>query len=251
MQPVVVYARAGIPPRGVEDLSGPGGTCLDRDSLVAAGQALTWRAAFACGPVAAIPLTAATAVLVDAVAGREPEQWHDRFARGAVHRMAGELTILSVTAGLLAETAGRRRDEDVELFGSAVEGLAGLLVAMQEPQISGERADRIVADTIRTHGALLGGLTRQRVTVRRRGDFTVRTVRSVSEDLTRPELERARTRIGLPWPTRVDNGLGDHVGLAGWRATMQANGDQMWCRVEGEHTLVTELWLRNSREPPE
>jgi hypothetical protein len=39
------------------------------------------------------------------------------------------------------------------------------------------------------------------------------------------------------------------LGLARWRIAMQAQGHQMWCRLEGENALVTELWLRNPQEP--
>ncbi|WP_433467313.1 hypothetical protein ACQPZP_09360 [Spirillospora sp. CA-142024] len=247
MLPVVVHARAGVQPSGVDDLSVPGGGSLDRDSLVAAGQALTWRSVFTSGSLTAIPLTAASAVLVDRDAGTPAELWHDRFTRGFAYRMAGELTIASVTAGLLGEAAS----EDVKLLGSAIDGLARLLTDLEEVRSPGVRAEQIVADTVRTHNALLGGLMRPQVSAREQGDFTVHTVRSVSRHLTRSDLEPMRARIGLPWPARVTNGVGDHLGLARWRITMQSNGDQMWCRLEAQNVLVTELWLRNPPEPPE
>ncbi|GGQ22541.1 hypothetical protein [Actinomadura coerulea] len=251
MVPVVVHARAGVPPCGVEDLSGPAGGTLDRETLVAAGQALTWRSVFTSGSLTAIPLTAASAVIIGHDAETPPELWHDRFTRGFAHRMAGELTIASVTAGLLGETVSGNRDEDAKLLGSAIDGLARLLTDLEEACSPGEKADRIVADTVRTHSALLGVLAHQQVSARDQGEFTVHTVRSVARHLTRSDLEPMRARIGLPWPARVTSGVGDQLGLARWRATMQSDGDQMWCRLEAQNVLVTELWLRNPPEPRE
>ncbi|HEY8482063.1 MAG TPA: hypothetical protein VIL71_19725 [Spirillospora sp.] len=248
MLPVVVYARAGVPPSRIEDLTGPDQAELDRDSLVAAGQALTWRSVFTSGKRTAIPLTAASAVLVGRDEGVIAETWHDRFTRGLAHRMAGELTIASVTASLIGDAVRGQRGEDAELLGSAIEGLGRLLTDLEEVRAPGEKAERIVADTVRTHAALLGSLAHQQVTSREEGEFTVHTVRSVSRHLTRSDLEPMRTRVGLPWPAHVTDGVGDHLGLARWRTTMQADGDQLWCRLEAQNALVTELWLRT---PPE
>ncbi|MFF5259916.1 hypothetical protein ACFY4C_13290 [Actinomadura viridis] len=262
MRHVLVRARAGIPPGGVEDLTSDDGTPLDRDSLVAAGQALSWRSTFTCGSLTAIPLDGATALITgpggtdpeprqDPEPWQDPESWHDRFARGLAHRMAGELTIASVTAGLLGEAVSRELGEDASLLGSAIEGLAGLLTDLDGARAPGEIADLIVSDTVRTHVALLGRSARQRISARRRGDYTVHTVRSVSGDLARPDLEKARTRVGMPWPTGARNGVGADLGLARWRTVMQARSHQMWCRLEGENALVTDLWLRNAQEPTE
>jgi hypothetical protein len=235
----------------VEDLSAPGAGRLDEDSLVAAGQALTWRSVFTSGSLTAIPLTAASAVLIGHDGTTQPELWHDRFTRGLAHRMAGELTIASVTAGLIGDAVRGAWGEDAELLGSAIDGLARLLTDLEEVRSPGVKADRIVADTVRTHTALLGTVTHQHVSVREHGDFTVHTVRSVCRDLTRSELEPMRARIGLPWPARVTTGVGDQLGLARWRATMQSDGDRLWCRLEAQNALVTELWLRNPPERPE
>jgi hypothetical protein len=243
MRPVVVHARAGVPPRGVQDLSTGSGVPLDQASLVVAGQALTWQSAFTSGPITAIPLTVASAVLFADASG--PDQWHDRFARGVAHRMAGELAIASVTAGLLGGEAG----EDAELLGSAIDGLTRLLIDIERLQAP-EQADgsdhQIVADAATTHAALLGTLTDQRISVREHGEFAVHTVRSVSADLGRGDLQRVLVRVGLPWPTHSEAGVGRDLGLARWRATFQAHGHQMWCRVD-ENALVTELWLRDPR----
>ncbi|GAA3973828.1 hypothetical protein GCM10023085_65420 [Actinomadura viridis] len=256
MRHVLVRARAGIPPGRVEDLTSDDGAPLDRDSLVAAGQALSWRSTFTCGPLTAVPLDGTTALIIgpggtDPEPWQDPEPWHDRFARGLAHRMAGELTIASVTAGLLGEAVSRELGEDASLLGSAIEGLAGLLTDLDGARAPDDIADLIVADTVRTHAALLGRPARQQVSARRRGDFTVHTVRSVSGDLARPDLEKARTRVGMPWPTGARNGIGADLGLARWRAVMQARSHQMWCRLEGENALVTDLWLRNAQEPRE
>lgn len=241
MHPVVVHAPLRNPPYGVADLSGPAGTRPGSDALVAAGQALTWRAPFTCGPHTAVPLAGAAAVLVDRAADPGAEQWHDRFVRGLIHRLAGELTVISMTAGLLGETA---RD-DAEPIGSAVSGLTRLVDDMNEARRHDESADRIVADTIGTHAALLGEPAEQDVSVRERDGFTVNTVRSVFPDLAPDEVERARSRIGLPWPARVGGVVGGHVGLARWRESMEAAGDRMWCRLDADGALVTELWLRH------
>ena len=268
MHPVVVHARVRNPPSGVEDLSGPG---LDRDALVAAGQALTWRAAFSRGPHTAIPLTGSTAVLVDRTGDAGPEAWHARLTHGLIHRVAGEVTVMSMTAGLRDEPEPPREDdatgegdsagesgaaggdfagEDEDPVRSAVHGLTRLVADMDRVRTHAGAADQIVAETLRTHAALLGPSVRQDVSVRKEDDFTVSTVRSTSPDLTRDELERARSRIGLPWPARRDTLVGNHVGLALWREPMEAAGDEMWCRLDGDNALVTELWLRNSPSSP-
>ncbi|KAB2388846.1 hypothetical protein [Actinomadura montaniterrae] len=153
------------------------------------------------------------------------------------------MTIASVTAGLLDEAAGMT--EDSEMLGCVVDGLAWLLTEVEEAQMMEVPAARIVADTLSTHAALVGALTDEQVSERRQGDFTIHTVRSTSAGLRRPALERARARDGLPWPTRVENGLGSDLGLARWCTAMQAHGHQMWSRLEDEATLVTDLWLRN------
>ncbi|TDC42550.1 hypothetical protein E1281_36070 [Actinomadura sp. KC345] len=249
MLPVVVHARAGVQPGGVEDLSCSGEAGLDRDSLVAVGQALTWRSVFTSGELTAIPLTTASAVLVGRDEGTPPETWHDRFTRGLAHRMAGELTIASVTANLIGEAVRGQGSEDAELLGSAIDGLSRLLTDLEEMRAPDVKAERIVADTVQTHTALLGTLAHQQVSAREQGAFTVHTVRSVSRHLTRSDLEPMRARIGLPWPAYVTDGVGDHLGLARWRTTMQSAGDQLWCRLEAQNALVTELWLRSPREP--
>ncbi|MEU9021774.1 hypothetical protein [Actinomadura sp. NPDC048394] len=239
----LVQAQAGTPPGGVEELIGAGDAALDRDSLVVAGQALTWQTTFTSGSLTAVPLNETSAMVFSRVGGTGSGQWHERFARGLGHRMAGEITVASVTAGLLDEAAGMA--EDSEMLGSAIDGLARLLTEVEEAQMMEVSAARIVADTLSTHAALMGALTDQQVSERRQGDFTIHTVRSTSAGLPRPALERARARVGLPWPTQVENGLGSDLGLARWCTAMQAHGHQMWSRLEDEGILVTDLWLRN------
>lgn len=248
MRPVYVHARAGIPPGRVEDLTGGRGTALDRESLITAGQAMSWQSTFTSGPVTAIPLTQASAMVLRAPGRTGPERWHDRFARGLAHKMAGELTIASVTTALLVHANPGEANEDAVLLGSAIDALSRLLTDLNEAQSPDESADRIVADALRTHEALLGGLVRQRVHVRRQKEFTVHTVRSVTRNGSRADLERALARVGLPWPSRAGDGVGEDLGLARWRVAMQLHGHQMWSRTECEDVLVTELWLR---EPPE
>lgn len=241
--PVLVHAQEGLPPRGVEDLTGGGGAVLDRDLLVAAGQAMTWQAPYAIGSLVAIPLTRASAVTFHHPERAGVERWHDRFSRGLAHRMAVELTIASVTAGLLDEVATAQAGEDAAMLGSAIDGLARLLADLQGARRSEDIRSMIVADTMRTHDALLGGAACQRVSVRRNGDFVVHTVRSASRRLERGDLEGVRARVGLPWPALVGDVVGEDLGLARWRATMQARGHQLWSRLEGKDTLVTELWF--------
>lgn len=247
MLPLVVYAPTGVPPSGVADLSARNGSSVDRDGLVAAGQALTWQWPFGYGARIAIPLDATTAVVVGDGRGTGMDLWYERFARGLAHRIAGELTIASVSAGLLGETLGSESGEGVGLLGSAIEGLGRVLGDVDDMWNPAKAADQIVSDAVRTHVALLSGPADQRVTVREDGEFTVHTVWSVSAHLARADLERIRTRIGLPWPARTRNGVGPDLGLVRWRATLQAHGGQMWCRLEGENVLVTELWLRAPR----
>jgi hypothetical protein len=246
MRPVYVHARAGVPPRRVEDLVGGHGAPLHRDWLVAAGQALTWQSAFTRGPLSAIPLTGTSAVIFRHHGEPGLGGWHARFARGLAHRMAGELTIASVAAGLLnGDRSGDGPAEDAELLGSALEGLSRLLIDLDEARAL-ESAEEILADAVRTHTALLDGIIAQRVSAHAQGDFTVHTVRSICEGVSRDELERVRTRVGLPWPTREGNrnGVGGELGLARWLTAVQLHGHQMWGRLEGENSLVTELWLR-------
>ncbi len=230
MRPVVISARAGVPPTRLRDL-GPG---LDEPLLVAAGQALTWGSPFSRDGVTAIPLDRASAVVVDNAAGAE--QWYARFARGLAHSMAGEFTVAAVAAGTVTGAS-----EKAELDW-AIGGLGRLLKHLEDPRDMG----RIVGDTARTHVALLGRVDDQRVEAEKKGEFTVHTVRSKAA-LPSDELERARTRIGQPWPTRVESTVGRELGLARWRRTVQDGGHQMWCRVEDDDTLVTELWLRHPR----
>jgi hypothetical protein len=248
MRSTAVHARAGSPPRDVEDLSGDGEGSLNRASLVVAGQALTWQSVFSYGSLTAIPTSRTSALLVrhdDEDTGLE--HWHDRFALGLAHRMKGELCIAAVAARLLAEAAGGDSEEDAELLTSAIDGFAGMLADL-EMRTSEGVADRMVADALRTHAVLLGRLVHQQVSVREQEEFTIHTVRSVSAHLTRCELERLPGQVGLPWPTRPRNGVGRDLGMARWRATMQSHGHQMWCRVEGKNALVTELWLRAPQE---
>ncbi|WP_329246127.1 hypothetical protein OG417_51075 [Actinoallomurus sp. NBC_01490] len=248
MRPVLIYAQEGFLPRGVEDLTAGVGLAVDHDSLVAAGQALTWRSTFTVGSIIAVPLTETSAVIVDFGGERGPERWSDRFARGLGHRLAGELTIASVTAGLLVGAAMGDAAEDAKLLGSAIDGLTGLLTDLEHIWMPEETAERIVADTVQTHLALLGSVADQRVSVRPRGDFTVHSVRSLSGELGRADLERVRPRVGLPWPARAGDGVGGDLGLARWCKAMQVRGHQMWCRLEDDKALVTDLWLRNRPE---
>jgi hypothetical protein len=245
--PMLVHARAGVPPSGVEDLAGGDGAALYPDSLVAAGQAMTWQATYVLGAHVAIPLTRASALTLRHPGRTGPEGWHGRFNQGLAHRMAVELTIASVTAGLLGERAVPQGGEDATMLGSAIDGLARLLTDLNEAGGREESRSRIVADAMRTHDVLLGGPASQRVSVRRREGFAVHTVRSVATGLDRSDLERVRARVGLPWPARAGQGLGEDLGLARWLATMQAHGHRMWSRLEGEADLVTELWLA---DPP-
>ncbi|MGI8330910.1 hypothetical protein ACRYCC_13170 [Actinomadura scrupuli] len=246
MRPLVVHSRAGLPPRGVQDLNGGDGASLDQAALVTVGQALTWQSTFSSGPVMAVPLTGASALVLADRPRAGAEQWHDRFARGLAHRMAGELTIASVTAGLLGAAAADTGDagEDEELLGSAIDGLMRLLGDLERAEATADLG-QIVADAARTHLVLLGRVTDQQISCREHEDFALHTVRSVSGELQGDDLERVRGRIGLPWPARTETGLGPDLGLARWRATVEAHGHQMWCRVEDGRTLVTELWLRN------
>ncbi|MBO2455984.1 hypothetical protein [Actinomadura violacea] len=249
--PVLVHARGGVPPCGLEDLMGGDGAPVDPVVLIAAGQAMIWRSPYVIGPLVAVPLTRSSAVALHQPDPTDPERWHDRFTRGFAHRMAVELTIASVTAGLLGEVAAAQAGEDAAMLGSAVEGLARLLADLQDIRRAEESRSMIVADAMRTHDTLLGGAMSQRVSVRRQAGFTVHTVRSVSRRPGRRDLEQVRTRVGLPWPTQVSGGVGEDLGLARWRATMQAHGHQVWSRLEGKDTLVTELWLRDPPEAPE
>jgi hypothetical protein len=246
----LVRAAAGCPPSSVGDLSVNGPGALDQDSLVVAGQALTWQSVFSYGPLTAVPVSSTSALLVrhDGEAG--PEQWHDRFALGLAHRMKGELSIAAVTARLLTEAVDGYSREDAELLTSAIDGFTALLADLEVVSAPEDIAEWIVADALRTHTVLLGdGLVHQQVSSQEYGEFTIRTVRSDSAHRTRSELERLRTQVGLPWPTRPKNGVGRDLGMARWRSTVQGHRHQMWCRVEGKNALVTELWLRNPEEP--
>ncbi|SFQ45943.1 hypothetical protein K8Z49_27510 [Actinomadura madurae] len=247
MLPVCVHSRSGVPPGRVDDLTGDLGAVLDKESLITAGQAMSWQSTFTCGAVTAVPLTPASAMIFKTPGPADPQRWHDRFTRGLAHRMAGELTIAAVTTELLGHAAMGDTNEDAVLLGSAIDALGRLLADLTEAQRPEEGADRIVTDAKRTHEALLG-VVRQRVHVRRQKEFTVHTVRSVTKDRNRADLERAVARVGLPWPSRAGQGIGGELGLARWRAAMQAHGHQMWSRTEREDVLVTELWLR---DPPE
>ncbi|MEV5751286.1 hypothetical protein AB0L00_25985 [Actinoallomurus sp. NPDC052308] len=250
MLPTVVHAKAGSPPRGVEDLSGDGEDSLDRESLILAGQALTWQSVFSSGPLTAIPLSGTSALLVRHDGETRPEEWHDRFVLGLVHRMKGELSIAAVTARLLAEAADEDSGEDTELLASAIDGFAGLLGELEEERRPGGLAEQMVRDVLRTHAALLG-LVHQQVSVRRHEEYTIHTIRSVSAHLTRSEIERLGRQVGLPWPARPKNGIGRDLGMARWRTTMESQRHQMWCRVEKKNVLVTELWLRGPQERSE
>ncbi|MCO6009178.1 hypothetical protein NE236_29835 [Actinoallomurus purpureus] len=243
MLSTVVHARAGSPPRGVEDLSGDGEDDLDRESLILAGQALTWQSAFSSGTLTAIPLSRTSALLVRHDGDTGPEQWHDRFVLGLVHRMKGELSIATVTARLLAQAAGGDSGDDAELLASAIDGFAGLLGDLDETRTSEGLAEQMVRDVLDTHSALLNGLVHQQLSVRQHEEFTIHTIRSASSHLTRSELERLGRQVGLPWPALPRNGVGRDLGMARWRSLMQSQRHQMWCRVE-KNVLVTELWLR-------
>ncbi|MFG2084851.1 MULTISPECIES: hypothetical protein [unclassified Spirillospora] len=245
-----MHARTGSPPTGVEDLECGDGSPPDRDALVAAGQALTWQSPFTLGSVLAVPLTRASAVTFDHPELAGVDRWHDRFLRGFAHRMAIELTIASVTAELVGETAEAQPGEDVRMLGSAITGLGQLLKDLGVVRRPEECKSMIVADTMRTHDVLLGGLGSQEVSLRRRGAFAVHTVRSVPQRPERCDLDVARAQVGLPWPTRVGGGIGEDLGLARWRTTMQALGHQVWSRLEERDALVTELWLRDLAEAP-
>ncbi|GAA1785685.1 hypothetical protein [Actinomadura chokoriensis] len=259
MPPLIVRARGGTQPRDVEDVRG-GTPRLSGEALVAAGQALTWQLPFTHGRFTAIPLGRAVAVLLDDSGGGGLAGWHERFTRGLAHRVAGELTIASVAAGLLSEHSaegsggedGADSADDAELLGSAIRGLFDVCIDLGEDGCGESTADRIVRDTARTHQALMGTPLHQRVSVRQRDGFAVHTVRSVSGGIGRAALEEIRGRIGLPWPCRDGDQVGPDLGVARWRAAMQARGEQMWCRLEGEDALVTELWLRSPArsEPP-
>lgn len=186
-------------PGGVEDLDGDGPVPLHRDWLVIAGQAMIWQAPFTSGRLTAVPMDGASAVLVRTESGAGLNRWHDRFARGPAHRMAGEPAIASVTAGLLGEAGRAECGEEAGLLDSALEGLTRLPADPSDARMSMETADRIVADTVCTHKALIGGIIHQSVTVTERPGFTVHTVRSVTDEMSTAELERIRERIGLPW----------------------------------------------------
>ncbi|MDL4772966.1 MULTISPECIES: hypothetical protein [Thermomonosporaceae] len=244
MHPLLVHTRVEVPPRGVQDLTVDDGLVAGRDSLVAAGQALTWRSRFTSGSRTAIPLSATCAVVV---AREEParEDWHDRLIRGLAHRLAGELTIATFCAGGRDVSAPEEAAEDAELLASAIDGLGRLLADLEDTQTPEETADRIVADAVGTHLALVGAVADQQVTVRHGAEFTVHSVRSVSADMTRSDLEEARSRIGLPWPAQAGTSVGEELGLARWCIAMQLRGHQMWCRLEGDDALVTDLWLRH------
>jgi hypothetical protein len=243
MHPQFVHARVEAPPRGVQDLT-VDTAAADPDSLVAAGQALTWRARFTAGSRTAIPLSATCAVVVE----REeppPEGWYGRFIRGLAHRLAGELTIATFGAGGRDAPASGDDADCAELLGSAIDGLGRLLADLEDAQTPEETAERIVADTAGTHLALLGAVADQRVAVRHEAGFTVHSVRSVAADTTRADLERARSRIGLPWPSQAGTSVGEGLGLARWCTAMQVRGHQMWSRLQGDDALVTDLWIRD------
>jgi hypothetical protein len=221
------------------------GTSLDRDALVAAGQALTWQSPFTLGSVLAVPLTRSSAATFDHPELVGADRWHDRFARGLAHRMAIELSIASVTAQLVGEAAGPQLAEDARMLVSAITGLAHLLQDLGGVRRPEECKSMIVADTMRTHDVLLGGFSYQKVSVRRAGAFAVHTVRSVPQRPERCDMDGVRAQVCLPWPTRVGDGIGDDLGLGRWRATIQAHRHQVWSRLEGSDALVTEVWLRD------
>jgi hypothetical protein len=242
MHPQFVHSRGESPPRGVEDLTVD--TAADRDSLVAAGQALIWRARFTAGSRTAIPLSATCAVVVEC---EEPawEGWHERFARGLAHRLAGELTLATFGAGEEAVPAAGGDADCTKLLGSAIDGLGRLLADLEDAQTPEETVERMVADTADTHLALLGAVADQRVAVRREAGFTVHSVRSFAAGATWADLERARSRVGLPWPSQAGTSVGAELGLARWCTAMQVRGNQMWSRLQDGDALVTDLWLRD------
>jgi hypothetical protein len=247
MHPQFVHARLDSPPRGVQDLIVDDTADRDSlaDSLVAAGQALTWRARFTAGSRTAIPLSATCAVVVEREEPAPTEGWHDRFVRGLAHRLAGELTIATFGAGDRAAAAPAEDADCTELLGSAIDGLGRLLADLEDAQTPEETAERMVADTAGTHQALLGAVADQRVAVRQEAGFTVHSVRSVAEGATLADLERARVRVGLPWPSQAGTSVGEELGLARWCTAMQVRGHQMWSRLQGDDALVTDLWLRD------
>lgn len=63
MLPVCVHSRSGVPPGRVDDLTGDLGAVLDKESLITAGQAMSWQSTFTCGAVTAVPLTPASAMI--------------------------------------------------------------------------------------------------------------------------------------------------------------------------------------------
>src|SRR5581483_6416472 len=116
----------------------------------------------------------------------------------------GELTIASMAAGEITAA------EDMELLGSAIDGMGWLLTDLEDVRVPDP--DAIVTDSTRTHLALLGRVGDHRVSVADIGGFTVHTVRSRAVARQRADLERARGRIGLPWPTRVETTVGRELG---------------------------------------
>lgn len=245
MRPVIVRSRAGDPPAGLGDLITDDAMPEDQHALVIAGQSMIWQWILTSGGLTAIPLSLSKAVLVHADGGCGAERWFDRFARGLAHRIAGELAVASVITRSLRADAEGEAAQDAGMLVSALDDLEELLGDLEHVRVPADAPLRIVDDTVRTHAALLGADADQRVSVRRNTSFTIHTVRSVAGDLTRSELERARERIALPWPTRTRNGVGTDLGLTRWRAAMWARGSQLWSRLEGENVLVTELWLRD------
>lgn len=242
MHPRFVHARVESPPRGVQDLTVD--DAADPDSLVAAGQALTWRARFTAGSRTAIPLSDTCALVVEHEEPA-PEGWHDRFVRGLAHRLAGELTIATFGAGERPAPVSGEDADCAELLGSAIDGLGRLLADLEDAQTPEETAERMVADTAGTHLALLGAVTDQQVAVRQEAGFTVHSVRSVAAGATRADLERARSRVGLPWPSQAGASVGEELGLARWCTAMQVRGHQMWSSLQDDDALVTDLWLRD------
>lgn len=247
---ITVDTETGLPPSGPGDLRSANGP-VEEAVLVVAGQALTWRTVHRVGSAMAIPVAPGRAIVLIGDLGPEAELWQRAYGRGFAHRMAGELTVASVTAGSLAQDLG----EDGELLGSAIQTLGALVAELEE--IGGARVlgtdpaelpDMIVHDAARTHAALLGPLSDQRIEVRTEGEFSVHSVASEPDSAVEAaDLERARARVGLPWPSRMATSLGRDLGLARWHAVMQGRDDRMWCRVDDGTVLVTELWVR-SRE---